>query len=61
MSNTLHPPYLMAFVLGGLLGAPMYLLTPEWGLVLSGLIAGTISFLLRNVLKGFRKSSEGND
>ena len=53
MSNTVHPPYLLAFVLGCLLGAPMYLLTPAWGLVLSGLIAGTLAFLLHKWLKGF--------
>ena len=60
MSNTVHPPYLLAFVLGFLLGAPMHLLTPEWGLVLSGLIAGTLAFLLRNWLKGFIKIKESN-
>ena len=60
MSNTLHPPYLLSFVLGCLLGAPMYLLTPEWGLVLSGTIAGTMAFLVRNLLKVFMKSKESN-
>ena len=60
MSNTVHPPYLLAFILGCILGAPMHLLTPEWGLVLSGLIAGTMAFLLRNRLNGFLKSKEGN-
>ena len=60
MSNTVHPPYLLAFVLGCLLGAPMHLLTPEWGLVLSGLIAGTMAFLLRNWLNGFLKSKGSN-
>ncbi len=60
MSNTVHPPYLLAFVLGCLLGAPMHLLTPEWGLVLSGLIAGTMAFLLRNWLNGFLKNKESN-
>ncbi|GIT73262.1 MAG: hypothetical protein Ct9H300mP28_30760 [Pseudomonadota bacterium] len=38
----------------------MHLLTPEWGLVLSGLIAGTLAFLLRKWLKGFLKSKESN-
>ena len=61
MSNTVHTPYLLAFVLGCLLGAPMYLLNPEWGLVLSGVISGTIAFLLRNWLEGFRNIKEGND
>ena len=61
MSNTVHPPYLLAFVLGCLLGAPMHLLTPEWGLVLSGIIAGTIAFLLRKWLEGLRNNKEGND
>ena len=60
MSNTVHPPYLLAFVLGFLLGAPMHLLTPEWGLVLSGLIAGTLAFLLRKWLKGYMKIKESN-
>jgi hypothetical protein len=61
MSNTVHPPYLLAFVLGCLLGAPIHLLTPEWGLVLSGIIAGTMAFLLRNWLEGLRKNKAGND
>ncbi len=60
MSNTLHPPYLLSFIFGCLLGAPMHLLTPEWGLVLSGTIAGTMAFIIRNWLKDFMKSKEGN-
>ena len=61
MSNTVHPPYLLAFVLGCMLGAPMYFLTPEWGLVLSGAIAGTMAFLLRNWLEALRNNKEVND
>jgi len=50
MSNTVHPPYLLAFVLGCVLGPPMHLLTAEWGLVLTGLITGTLAYLLRHRL-----------
>ena len=60
MSNTIHPQYLLAFVLGCLLGSPMHLLTPEWGLVISGLIAGTIAFLLRKRLKDLLKNKESD-
>jgi predicted branched-subunit amino acid permease len=60
MSNTMHPPYLIAFVLGCLLGPPMHLLTPEWGLVLSGIVAGSLAFLLCNRLKNPRTTRRDN-
>ena len=56
MSNTLHPPFLLAFLLGALLGPPMHLLTPEWGLVLTGLSTGTLAYLVRNRLPGSRRN-----
>jgi len=52
MSNTIHPPFLISFFLGCILGPMMYFLTPEWGLVLAGLISGSIAFLMR---KNFQK------
>ena len=60
MSNTVHPPFLFAFVLGCILGPPMHLLTPEWGLVLAGLISGTLAYLLRHRLPSPRNSMENN-
>jgi len=60
MSNTVHPPFLFAFVLGFILGSPMHLLTPEWGLVLTGMISGTLAYLLRHRLPSPWNSKEGN-
>ncbi len=60
MSNTIHLPFIIAFVFGCILGPTIHLLTPEWGLVLSGLIAGTLAYLLRNKLQIFWKNKEGN-
>ena len=60
MSNTVHPPFLLAFFLGCILGPPMHLLTPEWGLVLAGLISGTLAYLLRHRLSSQWNTKEGN-
>ena len=60
MSNTIHPPFLLAFVSGCLLGPPMHLLTQEWGLLLSGVISGSLAFMLRNRLKGSGNIKEVN-
>ena len=59
MSNTVHPPFLLAFILGCILGPPMHLLTPEWGLVLTGLITGTLAYLLRHRLP-IQRNSKGS-
>ena len=48
MSNTTHPPFLLAFVLGCLSGPVFHQWTQEWGLVLSGIMAGTLPFWLTN-------------
>jgi hypothetical protein len=34
---------LYALLLGGALGAPLHMLSPEWGLLLAGLAGGTIA------------------
>lgn len=60
MSNTVHPPFLLAFVLGCILGTPMHMLTPEWGLVLTGLISGTLAYLMRHKLQVPWNNKEGN-
>ena len=61
MSNTLHPPFLLAFLLGALFGPPMHLLTPEWGLVLTGLLTGTLAYLLRNRLPGSTRNRKRDE
>jgi predicted branched-subunit amino acid permease len=40
---------LIAIVAGAAVGPPLHLLTPDWGLVLSGLTAGTLAFALERV------------
>lgn len=39
-------PRLLALVLGAAAGPLFHLLTPDWGLLLAGLLAGTLAFLL---------------
>jgi predicted branched-subunit amino acid permease len=39
-----HRPRVVALVLGALAGPPLYLLTPDWSLLLAGVIAGTAAF-----------------
>ena len=58
MSNTTHPPFLLAFVLGCLSGPVFHQWTQEWGLVLSGTMAGTLAFWLRNRIP-FAKPRKG--
>jgi hypothetical protein len=38
----------------------MHLLTPEWGLVLTGLISGTLAYLMRHKLQVSWNNKEGN-
>jgi len=44
MSNTPQFSNLFAFVAGCALGPPLHLLLPEWGMVVTGLLAGTFAF-----------------
>ena len=43
-------PRLLALLFGAGLGPLFHLLTPDWGLLLSGLIAGSLAFALDRVL-----------
>ena len=61
MSNTTHSPFVLAFLLGFLLGPPLHLLSPEWGLVLSGLLSGSLAYILRNLLPGLRRKRENDN
>lgn len=45
-AGTRVPSYVTALVLGAVAGPPVYLMIPEWSLVLTGLVAGTAAFLL---------------
>ena len=58
MSNTTYPPCLLACALGCLSGPIFHQWTPEWGVGISGTIAGTTAFLLRNHIP-FAKSGKG--
>ncbi|MEE2716606.1 MAG: AzlC family ABC transporter permease [SAR324 cluster bacterium] len=44
MSNTPQFSTLFAFAVGCALGPPLHLLLPEWGMVVTGLLAGTFAF-----------------
>lgn len=39
------PPRVAALVLGAILGPLLFLVTPDWSLLLTGVIAGTVAFL----------------
>jgi len=41
-----HRGRLIAIVIGVLIGPPLHTIDPDWGLVATGLIAGTIAFLI---------------
>jgi len=45
-------PRTAALVLGALIGPPLFLLSPDWSLLLTGLIAGTLAFFLMRGGKG---------
>ncbi|MGH6945849.1 MAG: AzlC family ABC transporter permease [Kiloniellales bacterium] len=44
-------PRVLALLLGALAGPLLHLVTPDWGLLLTGLIAGSLAFSLRGLLK----------
>ena len=46
LSGTTGRPAVMALLLGALLGPPMHLVSPDWGLLATGLLAGTGAFWL---------------
>ncbi len=61
MSNTDHLPFLLAFFLGCLAGPLLHKLIPEWNLAASGLISGTLAFVLRKRISSKQKTSPVND
>ena len=58
MSNTTHPPFLLAFAFGCLCGPILHQWTPKWGLVISGTIAGTVAFWLRDQIPSSKHMKE---
>jgi predicted branched-subunit amino acid permease len=56
----LNPIYFMlALVVGALLGPPLHLVSPDWGLLTTGVLAGSIAFAADLVLP--RRTREGGD
>jgi len=49
---------LFAMIAGAAVGPPLHLLTPEWGLVLSGLTAGSLAFVLDRAAARHRPAQE---
>lgn len=49
-----HRGKLLALVFGAALGPLLHLLTPDWGLLLAGALAGSLAFALDHRLKGRR-------
>lgn len=52
---------LLAILFGGVLGPALYLVTPDWGLLLTGLAGGTAAFFIGRKLDGRRRHVEGGD
>ena len=61
MSNTNHLPFLLSFVFGCLLGPLTHIITQEWSLVISGLLAGSIAYFLCKKFSIFSKNKLIND
>lgn len=51
LADARTPTRWLAIGLGALLGPPLHLLTPEWGLLATGLVAGTAAFLGGRLLR----------
>ena len=51
---------LMAIILGGILGPALYLVTPDWGLLLTGLVGGTLAFVIGRRWDGRRLIERGD-
>ena len=56
MSNTIHLPFLLSFIIGCILGPLIHNLTQEWSLVLAGLISGSITYILRHKISKYRRT-----
>ena len=61
MSNTTHLPFLISFIIGCILGPLMHILTPEWSLVLAGLISGSITCFLRHKISKKTNTYKANE
>ena len=61
MSNTKNLPFLLSFVFGCILGPLIHIITQEWSLVISGLIAGSIAYFLCKKYSFFSKNKSTNE
>jgi len=50
VADARHRARILALVVGALLGPPLHLVSPDWGLLATGVAAGTIAFGLDLVL-----------
>jgi predicted branched-subunit amino acid permease len=55
LADARTPTRWMAIGLGALLGPPLHLATPEWGLLATGLVAGTAAFLAGRRIEAARR------
>ncbi|HEY9548343.1 MAG TPA: branched-chain amino acid ABC transporter permease, partial [Kiloniellaceae bacterium] len=44
VADARHRARVLALVAGALTGPPLHLLSPDWGLLLTGLVAGSLAF-----------------
>ena len=44
---------IVAVISGALLGPILYLITPEWSILIAGIVGGSIAFLIKDTKNGF--------
>ncbi|MGF1628990.1 MAG: AzlC family ABC transporter permease [Kiloniellaceae bacterium] len=59
VADARHRARILALVVGALLGPLLHLVSPDWGLLITGVLAGSIAFAADLVLP--RKAREGGD
>jgi len=57
VADARHRARILALVVGALLGPPLHLVSPDWGLLATGIVAGSIAFGLDLVLPPRPKGS----
>lgn len=57
LADSRNRPVVLALIAGVALGPAMHLFTPNWGLLLTGIVAGSAGFLADRVLIARRKAS----
>jgi len=57
VADARHRARILALVVGALAGPPLHLVSPDWGLLATGVLAGSLAFAADLILP--RKAREG--